>query len=241
MNQPQWACPICQAEAAEPPARCPACRAVVAWSDLNALLSNTEAIHASQRLPGISNRRAAACCTTIWPWPTESAADHAGLEQLRLASALQPENRLVRALVAALAQRPAAPPTTKMTILVVDDSATQRHFAAQVLGDHGFRVVTASNGQEALQKLANLDLIFLDINMPGMDGYEVCKSIKENPATASIPIIMLSGKDGFFDKMRGRMVGATDHVTKPCEPSVLLATIEKYVSAAASASVCTRE
>jgi twitching motility two-component system response regulator PilG len=126
--------------------------------------------------------------------------------------------------------------TRKTTILVVDDSATQRVFVSQVLGEHGFQVVTASNGEEALQKLSNIDLIFLDINMPGMDGYEVCKSIKENPATVAIPVIMLSGKDGFFDKMRGRMVGATDHVTKPCEPAVLLAAIEKHHLAPTPAS-----
>jgi twitching motility two-component system response regulator PilG len=134
----------------------------------------------------------------------------------------------------------ASTPTPKATILVVDDSATQRMFVAQALGQQGFRVVTAANGDEALQKLDDVDLIFMDINMPGMDGYQACKAIKDNPARATIPVIMLSGKDGFFDKMRGRMVGATDHVTKPCEPAVLLAAIEKYCVPAPAAPADTK-
>lgn len=82
---------------------------------------------------------------------------------------------------------------------------------------------------QALAKLNDFipDIIFLDINLPHMDGYQLCKIIKGNDLTKEIPVVMLSGKDGFFDKMRGKMVGATDYITKPFEPSTLVSAIKK--------------
>jgi twitching motility two-component system response regulator PilG len=83
---------------------------------------------------------------------------------------------------------------------------------------------------EALSKLneATLDLMLLDIGMPHMDGYQLCKLVKTNETTSDIPIVMLSGKDGFFDKVRGKMAGAVGYITKPFEPTALIEAVETY-------------
>lgn len=95
---------------------------------------------------------------------------------------------------------------------------------------HEYDVVLASDGIEALGKLNSIlpDLILLDITMPRMNGYQVCRAIRNNAKMAHIPVVMLSGKDGFFDKMRGRMAGTSHYLTKPFDPSILLQVVEKY-------------
>ena len=105
-------------------------------------------------------------------------------------------------------------------ILVVDDSATVRKLISGKLSKSGHNVVSASDGVEALEKMAEQvpDLVLLDITMPRMDGYEVCKQIRANPACSHVPVVMISGKDGFFDKVRGKMAGTTGYVTKPFRP-----------------------
>jgi CheY-like chemotaxis protein len=121
-------------------------------------------------------------------------------------------------------------PTFKQTILVIDDSPTIQKIVAITLERKGYQVVTAANAIQALAKLNEVvpNLIFLDINLPHMDGYQVCKIIKANDLTKDIPVVMLSGKDGFFDKVRGRIAGATDYITKPFGPSTLIQAVEKY-------------
>jgi CheY-like chemotaxis protein len=117
------------------------------------------------------------------------------------------------------------------TILVVDDSATVRKLISGKLEKSGHHVVCAEDGLEALERLeASMpDLVLLDIAMPKMDGYEVCKQIRLNPAAKDLPIVMISGKDGFFDKVRGRMAGTTGYVTKPFGPETLMKAIETYL------------
>jgi twitching motility two-component system response regulator PilG len=117
------------------------------------------------------------------------------------------------------------------TILVIDDSATIRKLISAKLEKSGHDVVTAEDGVEGLEKLAEKtpDLVLLDITMPKMDGYEVCKQIRANPATKDIPVVMISGKDGFFDKVRGRMSGATGYVTKPFGPETLMKALDTYL------------
>jgi twitching motility two-component system response regulator PilG len=80
------------------------------------------------------------------------------------------------------------------------------------------------------------DLILLDITMPRMDGYQVCKVIKQNPYTKHIPVVMLSGNDGFFDKVKGKLAGATDYITKPFEEAPLAASVQKHLKASAKSS-----
>ncbi|QQS34463.1 MAG: response regulator [Acidobacteriota bacterium] len=123
------------------------------------------------------------------------------------------------------------------TILVIDDSATIRKLISAKLEKSGHEVVTAEDGVEGLEKIAEKtpDLVLLDITMPKMDGYEVCKEIRANPATKDIPVVMISGKDGFFDKVRGRMAGATGYVTKPFGPETLMKALDTYLVADGSA------
>ena len=117
------------------------------------------------------------------------------------------------------------------TILVVDDSPTICRLVVTTLEKRGFEVLTAADGMEALAKLNEQlpDLILLDITMPRLDGYQLCKIIKGNAATKDTPVIMLSGKDGFFDKVKGRMAGAVGYITKPFKPRTLLETVNKHL------------
>ncbi len=119
----------------------------------------------------------------------------------------------------------------RRTILVVDDSPTVRKLVAMTLEKANHRVVAAAEPQEAIEKMRNHgvpDLIFLDINMPTMDGYQFCKFLRQNKETAKLPIIMLSGKDGMFSKLRGSWAGSTEYVTKPFKPEKLLQVVDKY-------------
>ncbi len=116
------------------------------------------------------------------------------------------------------------------TIMVVDDSPTVRKLITGKLEKHGHRVVVAVDGMDALAKIneEKPDLILLDVTMPRLDGYQLCKLIRQNPATKQVPVVMISGKDGFFDKVRGRMAGSTAYITKPFGPETLLQTVATY-------------
>jgi CheY-like chemotaxis protein len=118
------------------------------------------------------------------------------------------------------------------TILIVDDSATVRKLISGKLEKCGLEVICAVDGMDALEKIneAIPDLILLDITMPRMDGYQVCKLIRGNEATKDVPVVMISGKDGFFDKVRGRMAGTTGYITKPFGPEALMKTVESYIN-----------
>ena len=118
-------------------------------------------------------------------------------------------------------------------ILVVDDSATIRRSAESMLTTAGYDVVTAENGFEALSKVArhNPDLIFVDIMMPRLDGYQTCAIIKNNSKYRSTPVIMLTSKDGLFDQARGRVVGSDLYLTKPFTKEELLAAVQQHAAA----------
>lgn len=113
---------------------------------------------------------------------------------------------------------------------MVDDSPTICKLVSLTLEKHGYRVIAAASGLEALAKLNDglPSLILLDITMPGMDGYQLCRIIRGNQETESIPVVMLTGKDGFFDKVKGRMVGSTHYITKPFDPDTLLRAVERH-------------
>ena len=117
-------------------------------------------------------------------------------------------------------------------VLVVDDSATIRHLVAHTLHGAGYVVRMAEDGVKALSMIQEVvpDMVFLDINMPRLDGYQVCKVIKNDQATKKVPVVMLSGKDGFFDKVKGRLAGSSEYVTKPFEAEGLLRTVEKHLA-----------
>ncbi|MBX7173422.1 MAG: response regulator [Pyrinomonadaceae bacterium] len=116
--------------------------------------------------------------------------------------------------------------------MVVDDSPTVRKLITGKLEKCGHSVVSAVDGMDALAKINEVipDLVLLDITMPRLDGYQVCKLIRNNEITKDIPVVMISGKDGFFDKVRGRMAGSTGYITKPFGPDTLMKTIETYLA-----------
>ncbi len=117
-----------------------------------------------------------------------------------------------------------------LKVMVIDDSKTIRRTAETLLQKAGCEVVTAVDGFDALAKIAdnNPNIIFVDIMMPRLDGYQTCALIKNNPDYAQTPVIMLSSKDGLFDKARGRIVGSDEYLTKPFSKDELFETIQQY-------------
>jgi twitching motility two-component system response regulator PilG len=117
------------------------------------------------------------------------------------------------------------------TVLVVDDSPTVRKIVQMTLQREHIKVITAADGLSALTSVAdNMPaLILLDIQLPRMDGYHICHVIRKNLQFRQIPIIMLSGKDGLFDKMRGRLAGSTEYLTKPFDSAELVRTVKKHL------------
>ena len=115
-------------------------------------------------------------------------------------------------------------------VLVIDDSNTIRRSAEIFLRQGGHEVLLAEDGFDALAKVNDHspELIFCDILMPRLDGYQTCAIIKRNPRFAHVPVIMLSSKDGLFDKARGRMVGSEDYLTKPFTKEQLLRAVDAY-------------
>ena len=121
--------------------------------------------------------------------------------------------------------------SSKLRVLVVDDSATIRRSAETMLTNEGCEVITAENGFEALSKITRHrpNLIFVDIMMPRLDGYQTCALIKNNATFKETPVIMLSSKDGLFDKAKGRIVGSDQYLTKPFGKDELLGAIRDHV------------
>ena len=117
------------------------------------------------------------------------------------------------------------------TVLVVDDSSTMRRLMDITLGQLGVQVEFADCGNDALRLLdqRKYDLVFLDVLLPDVDGYRVCKSIKGSKKTRATPVIMLTSRDTAFDKVRGKMSGADIYLTKPVDRTVLLNAIRKYL------------
>jgi len=129
----------------------------------------------------------------------------------------------------------AQPPVSmqSLKVMVIDDSKTIRRTAETLLKKEGCEVVTATDGFEALAKIADEkpDIIFVDIMMPRLDGYQTCALIKNNQVFKETPVIMLSSKDGLFDRARGRIVGSDQYLTKPFTKDELLGAIREHVHA----------
>ena len=126
---------------------------------------------------------------------------------------------------------------TVLKVLVVDDSNTIRRSAEIFLKQGGHEVLLAEDGFDALAKVNDYQphLIFCDILMPRLDGYQTCAIIKRNPRFAAVPVVMLSSKDGVFDKARGRMAGAQDYLTKPFSKEQLLQAVQQFGAVAQGA------
>ena len=119
----------------------------------------------------------------------------------------------------------------RKTVLVVDDSPTVRKLVALTLEKRGYKVVSAFDGVAAIKEIAahNPSLILMDVNMPRLDGYQLCKLVKKHETTREIPVLMLTGKDGMFDRLRGRLVGCVGSIAKPFSPEELLEVVEQNI------------
>ena len=121
--------------------------------------------------------------------------------------------------------------TGRVKVLVIDDSNTIRRSAEMFLRQAGYEVILAEDGFDALAKISDHEpqVIFVDIMMPRLDGYQTCALIKQNPVLKSTPVIMLSSKDGVFDRARGRLAGSDQYLTKPFTKEGLLEAIVLHV------------
>ncbi|WP_028450402.1 MULTISPECIES: twitching motility response regulator PilG [Chitinibacter] len=119
-------------------------------------------------------------------------------------------------------------------VMVIDDSNTIRRSAEIFLGQAGCEVILAEDGFDALAKIADHHphVIFVDVMMPRLDGYQTCALIKKNPRFKSTPVVMLSSKDGLFDRARGRMVGSDEYLTKPFTKDSLLTAVRSHAGLA---------
>ena len=132
--------------------------------------------------------------------------------------------------------RPAVAPLAEVRdstrlVLVVEDSGTTRKVISITLGRHGYRVAEAADGVEALSRISEErpDLILLDVVLPKMDGYELLAILKKNKKFKEIPVVLLTSKDGFLNRVRGRLAGAAAYLTKPFDPDRMIAEIEKHL------------
>lgn len=238
-----WQCPLCRAPLAESADLCPGCGGLLSLDDVEPFFTGAAA--RSDKLGQAFER-----CQT----ETEAGGDFASFYNLGLCCAnLRRFDAAVNALEAALAVLPghsilpgqldalrqrkqraddeaAADRARRKAILIVDDSPTVRKLVSLTLEKQGYRVEAAADAVEAQQclKQALPELILMDITMPGMDGYQLCKLVTGTPRTAHIPVVMLSGKDGFFDKIRGRIAGSTQYVTKPFTTDTLIQAVQRH-------------
>lgn len=232
--QPQqhqkWRCPFCGNGADVAARRCPSCRAVTVLEDLKEIEKN-EGVQEKTVRDALARYEATPAEQRTYEQNLNLALGHLNLREASLAlphlKSASTQKRNDWALMGVLDQL-----QWRKVILVVDDSLTIRKALSSILEKNDYRVVTAEDGSHALKKLneAVPDLVLLDITMPWMDGYEVCKNIKSKALTKKVPVVMLSGKDGLFDKVRGKLAGCNDYVTKPFDPDNLLKTIKKYMS-----------
>ena len=226
----KWRCPFCNYGADVHARRCPGCRAVTVLEDLKEIEKN-EGVQEKVVREALGRYEAIPADQRTFEQNVSLALGHLNLREASAAlphlKAASTQKRSDWALMGVLDQI-----QWRKVILVVDDSLTIRKALSSILEKNDYRVVTAEDGSHALKKLneAVPDLVLLDITMPWMDGYDVCRNIKQKALTRKVPVVMLSGKDGLFDKVRGKLAGCNDYVTKPFDPDNLLKTIKKYLS-----------
>lgn len=133
-----------------------------------------------------------------------------------------------------MASEATEPSLQGIKVMVIDDSKTIRRTAETLLKKAGCEVITATDGFEALSKITdqNPDVIFIDIMMPRLDGYQTCALIKNNHLYKNTPVILLTSKDGLFDRARGRIVGSDQYLTKPFTKDELLSAITEHLNVA---------
>lgn len=242
-------CPFCSASNEPQAFVCQSCMAMLTLSDLEMLLANQHAdkVMVREAVEEMERQRSTRDfneneLTILGIGHLNLRNFQFGYDCLALASQLNPNNVVLNGQVHALLIRldeikqheEAHTAMVKgRAILVVDDSPTVRKLIAGKLEKSGHEVFCAEDGVAAMSQLETVvpDLVLLDITMPRMDGYEVCKRIRSNDKTKDVPVVMISGKDGFFDKVRGRMAGTSGYITKPFGPETLMKAVETYLKA----------
>ncbi|MBL8226844.1 MAG: response regulator [Bryobacterales bacterium] len=225
----KWRCPFCSHGNSTPQKRCPTCHAITILEDLKELEKN-EGVQEKFVRDALARYEATPAEKRSFEQNTALALGHLNLREATRAipylKAATAQRKNEWAMLGVLDQL-----QWRKVILVVDDSLTIRKALSSILEKNDYRVLTAEDGSHALEQLNETvpDLVLLDITMPWMDGYQVCKHIKEKALTRKVPVVMLSGKDGLFDKVRGKLAGCNDYVTKPFDPDGLLKTIKKYL------------
>ncbi len=225
-------CPFCAQQVHAISAQCGRCGAYLKLSAFETYLPNRGADEGALKNAIVRYEAAAK------RQPTFESHFNIGLAHLNLgdlgeaalsferAFRLKPDERDVAFVLKEIADQP--------IILAVDDSLTVRRVVSSALKKAGYRVMLAEDGMQALAKLDEITpaLILLDITMPRMDGYQVCKIVRQNALMQNIPVVMLSGKDGFFDKVKGKMAGCSDYLTKPFDAAALTRSVQKHLAPA---------
>ena len=229
-------CPVCQTPKSGSSGVCPACGAAYSLQEFQALQLNgganerriEEAIKSWQGKLATVKSFDAYLGIGLGYLSLNRSGD--ALPFLRNARDLKPSDPVLNDACLELEER--------KLVLTVDDSATVRRLISITLERQGHRVRTAVHGLDGLNKFEEEkpDLVLLDITMPHMDGYELCKALRRSPGAKTLPILMLSGNDGVFDRVRGKMAGATDYLTKPFQSEVLLNALAKFLPASEPAN-----
>jgi twitching motility two-component system response regulator PilG len=221
-------CPMCNSESSEPPQRCAHCGCFLSIDDLWLIAENRGA---DEDILTIAIER----------WKSK-AVDQPFEANLNVGKALLSLNRSAEALPylerACKAREDATDIRTvtetlraRKLVVAVDDSQTVRKLVAVNLERNGYRVLTVEDGVSALAKLDSYQphLILLDISLPKVDGYEICRIVRKHQDLKKVPVVMLSGKDGFFDRVKGKIAGANDYLTKPFDLFALTKVLEKHL------------
>jgi twitching motility two-component system response regulator PilG len=223
-----WNCPMCKSEHPEPVHRCAHCGCYLALEDLWQIADNRGA-----------DEEILAKALENWKSriPEEPFEAH-----LNIARALLSLNRSAEALPylekACTFREDALELRTFMQtlksrklVVAVDDSQTVRKLVSVSLERKGYRVLTVEDGVLALAKFEEFkpDLVLLDISLPKVDGYEICRILRKHDGLKQVPVVMLSGKDGFFDRVKGKIAGANDYLTKPFDVVALSKALEKHL------------
>ena len=227
-----WICPLCALHGSGEPVQCERCGAITCVHDLRAISANRRTDE--QLLLGALQRweQAERYAKTYEGQLNLARAylnlrrSHEAIPHIRKALELRGEDRDLRLSLDQLLARP--------LVLAVDDSLTIRRIVPVIVETAGYRAMTACDGEEALTKVSDPasipDLVLLDVDMPGLTGYQVCRAMRNIPALKQIPIIILSGS--MLDRIKGRLSGVTDYVPKPFEPDRLKAAMSKYLPSA---------
>ncbi|MGL4419203.1 MAG: response regulator [Gemmataceae bacterium] len=249
---PKWTCPLCGHASAGPTTEndCPTCHAVLTIEN-PAVFDRPIAVErplledGARRLYDLMQHEPSSATAFLLGlaylnlgYPDE------GLQALQTAVKGKPADINWKPLVVKFAKHRAAAnrkdvvfdqmsmSMMKPAVIVVDDSPTIRKLVGVTLNGAGYVVTEAADGYEVAERVRQVGvprLFILDINMPGLDGLQLCKMLRQNTETADVPVVFLTGKDGFFNKLRGQWAGAAEYLTKPFDPQKLLATVDRLV------------